>query len=135
MDAQTVAEQMRERNQKVITLPTSGLEIRIRKLTQWDFIERGLDIPLGAPSEQGAQRGRERSALDYAAIIFGRGVVEPRVVLDDGAECGAGEIHVYDLGDDIAWVMNEIQEFSGLGKKAEVVDNFREAPQAEPGDA
>lgn len=139
MDAKQTAAAMRERNRKVITLPSSGMEITIRKLTQWDFISGGSDIPTGSMTEGKPARHAsvkvEQSARERAAIIFGRGVVSPRVVVDDAAECSEDEIHIYDLADDMAFVMDEIIEFSGLGQKAAVVENFRETEPPQSGDA
>lgn len=127
MNPNKSAEQLRTLNRKVIVCPSSGVEVEIRKPTPLDFLKfRSIGIPTqllddvkGSKNltdktrkvEQAMNRDPERQ-VEMVRAILGC-VISPKVV-DDTVEAKDGEVHGYDFGDDLDFVLDEILTFSGL---------------------
>ena len=131
-DAQASAEALKAKSTKIIMLPNAQVEIKIRKLTVYDFMEGNMDIPVGPmTSANTAERVSKsiakvtESSEKLLELILARAIVSPRVVIDSDKEAGEDEIHAYDLGADVVYIIEQVVEFSGLGEAAAKAANFR----------
>jgi hypothetical protein len=124
-------QELRKRNRREVTGP-SGETYIIRKLTQRDFMPRGL---VALVVQEGIKLTQE-SISDYVDShveeleeveqrILKLGVVSPLVVLDPSKE-GTNAIYFLDLGEDKDYLLKEIATFSGLSLDAlSQIDKFR----------
>jgi hypothetical protein len=151
MSEQTVAQRIRERNRKILQLPSSGEEVVIRKLMPVDFLAATQAIP--AQTTERVSKGKKSkkvleasaAAVDkeiaahpekfrrfYEAALVG-GMESPRVV-PHGTEPdpGKNEIGPYDLGPDTDFVVGSIFNFT-RGQDAEGAGG-EAAPFREGGD-
>jgi hypothetical protein len=137
----TAPEEFRKRCQKIITLPTAKFTVRIRKLIGLDYLEMGQLPMISAKGTTKEKREaiekavRENQDMQRQMIkgIVQRGVVAPRIHEGAPQDCPADAITIYDLAEDLYWVADEIQKFSGLSEEAtQVLQPFsqEESPQA-----
>lgn len=154
LSAKRSAEALKARSRKWVTLPEAGVAVLIRKLIPRDFVAgiaaatRGLDIPAGSivaepgeTDERARARARARAMMDdpkvldaLGEVVFGKGVLAPRILLDSEAVAGDGEVNAWDVPEsDLRWLLLEIIEFSGLGREARAVESFREGEAANDG--
>lgn len=154
-EANRIAEEIKRKTRKEITLSDSQATFTIRKLRPRDFascleIVAQLELPwgstLGSPDESpAATEAREKRQAEHASspefqsallkIVLERGVLVPRILQDDEAIAGAGEINAFDLSKrDIEELIDGVLRFSGLGSEAQALEFFRGAQEA-PGGA
>ena len=131
-DAQASAKALKEKSTKVVVLPIAQVEIKIRKLTVYDFMESNMDIPVGPmTSDKAAERVNKavakitESTEKLLELILTKAIVSPRVIIESDKEAGEDEIHAYDLGADVTYIIEQVVEFSGLGEAAAKAANFR----------
>lgn len=134
----------RNRTEKDVTSPITGLVYKIRKIDVIDFLVNG-PLPL-AEWAQGKEvdeieQGIKAAAMEamsndpamvprlYDAILV-QGVAQPQVVV--GPECGDDEVLPDDLGEDRLWLAGEIMQFNGL-LNDEQARSFRRAILAAAG--
>ena len=123
-DAASKASEWREKNRKLVTLP-SGLTVLIRKLSAQfildvgDLFEQILEAGEAAPKGAVRPAGEEKILrLDrtqqktYLQRVMVAAVVEPKLV-PDGQPAKDDELHVSDLGPDLDPLLKEIHEWSG----------------------
>lgn len=135
-DAASKASEWREKNRKLVTLP-SGLTVLIRKLSAQfildvgDLFEQILEAGEAGPKGAVRPAGKEEKVLrldrvqqkTYLQRVMVAAVVEPRLV-PDGQAAKEDELHVSDLGPDLDPLLKEIHEWSGEVLQAK---SFREA--------
>lgn len=119
-------EEFRQITQKVVELPTLRKRVVIRQLIGLDYLEAGT-LPLISVDLKPEERKtavREKLKADpalqlrvYKAILV-NGVIKPRIVDVDPADCPPDAITVHALGADLEWLVAEIQMFSGLTQEA-----------------
>lgn len=134
MNPNKSAERLKQLSRKTLVCPSSGVEVEIRKPTPLDFLKfRSIGIPTQLLDEmkggslkdktrkveQSLSRNPERQ-VEMVQAILGC-VLSPRVV-DDSVEAKDGEIHGYDFGEDLDFILGEILEFSGM-KKSKNLEN------------
>jgi len=138
---------LKAKSRKTVILPEAQVPFLIRRLVPRDFVadliaaNANLDIPSGSitvnPNETEAQakvRARLQAmqnspaTLDaLAKTIFDKGVLAPRILLDEDMPAGEGEVNAWDVPpDDLKWLLMQVIEFSGLGAEAQAVESFRE---------
>jgi len=140
------AKEYKKATRKLVTAP-SGAKFLIKKVTNWDFIHSPY-LPVGfdirrfqleaqaiseeAQNPQDLLQKHPREAAELARMYVIVGVVSPRIVDKPLEECGEDELSIYELlEEDLTFLLNEILEFSGLGKGAtERVAPF--LPEPEP---
>lgn len=146
-DGKESAAALKAKSRKTVILPEAQVPILIRKLVPRDFVSgliaanANLDIPAGSitvnpneTEEQAKTRARVQAMQNnpatlnaLAKTIFDKGVLAPRILLDDEAIAGDGEVNAWDFVEkDLKWLMTQIIEFSGLGAEAQAVESFRE---------
>jgi len=146
---------LKAKSRKTVILPEAQVPFLIRKLVPRDFIagilkaNAGLDIPAGSiipdPNETEAQaaarmraQAMQKNPATLSALaetIFGKGVLAPRILLEDDAVAGDGEVNAWDIPpDDLKWLLLQVIEFSGLGLEAQAIESFREGEASNDGD-
>ena len=149
------AEALKAKSRKTVILPEAQVPFLIRKLLPRDFVtgilkaNAGLDIPAGSiipdPNETEAQaaarmraQAMQKNPATLSALaetIFGKGVLAPRILLEDDAVVGDGEVNAWDIPpDDLKWLLMQVIEFSGLGLEAQAIESFREGEASNDGD-
>jgi len=149
------AEALKAKSRKTVMLPEAQVPILIRRLVPRDFVAGilkanvGLDIPAGSiipdPNETEAQaaarmraQAMQKNPATLSALaetIFGKGVLAPRILLEDDAVAGDGEVNAWDIPpDDLKWLLMQVIEFSGLGLEAQAIESFREGETANGGE-
>jgi len=139
------AKEYKSATRKIVTVP-SGAEFLIKRVTNWDFIHSPY-LPVGfdikrfqkdaqavAKDSQDPQelfRNHPKESAELARIYILVGVISPRVVDKPLEECEEDELSIYEiLDDDLNFLINEIIEFSGMGKEAtEKVAPFLKQPE------
>ena len=148
-DPKKSAASIKARSRKEVTLPEGGEPVEIRKLTPRDFVSAvatataGVDIPTAAlvPIEGETPEHTRRRILSaspeaqeaVARVLLTRGVLAPKIIIDDEPLASDGEVNANDLGTrNIAFLIQEVIEFSGLGEEARAVERFREGDPEQP---
>lgn len=153
-DGNESAKALKEKSRKTVTLPESQVAFLIRKLIPRDFVSKivaanaGLDIPSsgiapapGETEDRARVRARARAMQNnpetikaIAETILGKGVLAPKIMLEDTVVAGDGEVNAWDIPEkDIEWLIMQIIEFSGLGAEAQAVESFLESKAKDDG--
>jgi len=146
MNGNESAAALKAKSRKTVTLPEAQVAFEIRKLMPRDFIScidvvRQLDIPqhsaLPGPDEKEAvveARRKHAAEMEAApefqkaalAVILGRGVIAPKILMEDDQVAGDGEVNAFDFTEnDFLWLIWQIREFAGLGMEAQAIEFFR----------
>ena len=147
MNGNESAAALKAKSRKTVTLPEAQVAFEIRKLMPRDFIScidvvRQLDIPqhsaLPGPDEKEAVVEKRRKHIQetvaasaeyqkaFLAVVFGRGVVAPKILMEDDQVAGEGEVNAFDIpSGDLPWLINQIIDFAGLGTEAQAIEFFR----------
>ena len=124
----------REEKRKDIHLPTLDTDITIKKVQPYDYYVMGVSIPteIDASGERVAKQTKEFIS-DNTRVYFARGVVSPRVQLDEDKPLASDEIYISDLADDFDFIISEISVLSGFKEAADNAAVFpQEEQEAEP---
>lgn len=125
----SVAERLKAKGSRKLTLPTLQEIITVRPLTLIDFIEMGI-LPAGfltqklGDGETLSEKVEERImarmdedttfAAELLTMIVMRGVIDPPVVDCDPSAVPEGSVHVTTFGPDLLWLVAQLQGGSGL---------------------
>jgi len=127
-------EEFRRKSRKAVTLP-SGLEVEIRKVWAWDFIDLGeIPLPSAGKNTEGS-RPRSEDTRNYATRAIVRGALAPEFSADWTDRHNPDVVHVEDLSQqDMEALSSAILEWSGLTKEvAAEAEAFRDNGIGEAG--
>lgn len=141
----TKAYEINKQAEKIVTLPTLGWNVRIRKVGNLELVMSGAkDLVTSYLAKEDAEAIKEKLAKDitpeqrvdnaevsyeFSQVLVMAGMVEPRPVRGDWDEKdNTEEIHISLLDVDIMWLASQILDFSGLthGATEELTDFFRD---------
>lgn len=125
---------------KEVTAPFSGQRFIIRRVRFKEFITQvgGLPLPLNATVQATLNQLREKmssgddSDVDDRITRFyvSKGVVEPRVWMEDPEQCPSGAVCYTDLGSDLDFLASEVIQYSNEVASLKAMDNFFRGPGA-----
>lgn len=126
---QSVADRLRSKGLRKLTLPEGGETITVRSLTILDLMEMGI-LPAGFLAEDISDSKKVSEKVKKAILekidkdpaftaelitmIVTRCVVEPRVVAGDYDQVPEGAVHITAFGSDLLWLSNQLQVKSGM---------------------
>ena len=123
----------RAENEKDIHLPTLGVDITIRRIGPYDFFVMGVPIPTEIDKSGKKRTLTAKEQEDVARVYFGRGIVSPKVQLDESKEREPGCVYMSDLSEDFGFIAHQLAAFSKFKEAAEAAAGFQEEePEAEP---
>lgn len=127
------ARRLRELSQKVVTLPAAGVEVTIQKIDQTALVERGGPL-LMAAREGGSVEGHEADVARAMRLLLVLALVDPPVWEGTSQTCPEGFITPGMVGEDYAWLVNEIMAFNGMtAAAADAAESFRAALRGDAG--
>ena len=115
----------REEKRKDIHLPTLGVDITIKRIGPYDYYVMGVEIPTEI-DESGKKRPKQTKEFIRGAtrVFFARGVVSPRVQMDEDKPLAPDQVYMADLADDFDFIIGAISEFSGFKEAADTAAGF-----------
>lgn len=130
-------QQLREKNQKTVTGPTTETEFQIRRLTFLELNEARFSGILGESSNAAAAKVPEagpdafmtaaraaamgeRMEAESVRYILLNGVVSPPIIFAEAAGLPVpdGSVDARWISEDLKWLINEVLDFSGFNEKA-----------------
>lgn len=117
MDEVTSAKAYRERQRKIVTLP-SGFVFEIKKMSPLTFTKMFELIGVGTDvTGERAEEMVKEKLYDVLKLIIPECVVNPKIVLESTDDEDALALEDLEM-DDFFALLNEISEFSGLGEES-----------------
>ena len=122
------AEEFRKKHRKIVTL-TTGEQIEIRKIKVMECAMKAGTIPATFWNENsGPEKEIRWESLtveerdfytNLGKIIVTSGVINPKIIDKDPADCAPDEISYQELPDNMSTeILTEIKQFNGIGKEA-----------------
>ena len=118
-DVATSIAEIKGRSTKFWLSPNSGINYRIRKFSQLEFSDLGVEAVLSVDIEtldrkQISMKADAGKMLQSAQKVIERGVVAPPISFDAAAIDDPKLLHISDIAEDDLLLFKEIMDFSGI---------------------
>lgn len=118
-------EEIKQRSQKEVTSPETGITYRIRKLSQIEYSRAGISgfMPVASkPRPMNAEELKESFKqvdvyLNSLQYQLEHGVVQPKLFFGPESETPEDSVHSSCIAGDEVWLGGQILEFTGLNEK------------------